>query len=258
MENAFAAAQDIHPVKALRQHWTQEKFSYLSRPRPDHGLMLLIRGRIDFVTPTATLCAHAGDVIYLPKGCFYEAVFRTAQGAIDNYLINFESAALHPPSAAPCLLLQNAPAACAESFRAFVEEYALLACPPLRSTGLLLLLLHAIFRAADHTHAPRAATLAQAQTLLKDTTLSVRDIARQCSLSESSLRALFQENLGTSPAAFRLDTRLSRAAYLLESTDMTISEIADALHFYDAAYFCRTFRKHFSLTPRQYAQSKHL
>ena len=256
MEKAFAAAQHIQPVKALRQHWTQEKFSYLSRPRPDHGLMLLIRGRIDFISSQATLTARAGDVIYLPKGCFYEAVFHTAQGEIDNYLINFTADALHAP--APSLLLRSAPIACTEAFRSFVEEYILRACSQLRSTGLLHLLLDMIFQAAAHRQSPHALTLQQAQTLLKDTDLSVREIARHCSISESALRALFQQQLQLSPSAFRLQFRLSRAAYLLESADMTVSEIADQLHFYDAAYFCRIFRRQFGVTPRQYAQSKRL
>ena len=61
-----------------------------------------------------------------------------------------------------------------------------------------------------------------------------------------------------SPSAFRLQARLLRAAYLLESANMTIGEIADELHFYDAAYFCRTFRAHYGVTPRQYAQHNRL
>ena len=255
MERAWMAACDLRITTTLKQHWTQERFSYLSRPRPDHGLMLLLDGRIDFVAPGVTLHAQAGDVVFLPKGCRYEAVFRLEAGTIDNYLINFESSSLTVNAAAPCLLHQNASADCAEHFHRLVSEHRMHTLSPLRERGLLLLLLDAVLHAPD---APGSNVLEQACTLLKETDFSVRDIARRCSVSESGLRALFQEKLHTSPARLRLQARLERAAYLLESTNLTVAEIAEKARFYDAAAFCRLFKRHFGKTPREYARSKRL
>jgi len=255
MERALLAACDLRITKTLKQHWTQDRFSYLSRPRPDHGLMLLLAGRIDFVTSSMTLHAQAGDVVFLPKGCRYEAVFRQAFGTIDNYLVNFDSVSLDVNAAAPCLLSKNASADCAEHFHHLVAEHRMHTLSPLRERGLLLLLLDAVLHAPD---APGSNVLEQACTLLKETEFSVRDIARRCSVSESSLRALFQEKLHTSPIRLRLQARLERAAYLLESTSLTVAEIAEKARFYDAAAFCRLFKRHFGKTPREYARSKRL
>ena len=51
---------------------------------------------------------------------------------------------------------------------------------------------------------------------------------------------------------------LFRLAYLLESTNLTVAEIAEKARFYDAAAFCRLFKRHFGKTPREYARSKRL
>lgn len=254
MERAFVAACDLSVTKVLKQHWRQEKFSYLHKPRPDYGLMLLASGRIDFVTPGHTLHAQPGDIVFLPKGCCYEAIFLLSRGPVINYLINFDSSALAVQAETPCILRRNA-AGCTEPFLHLVKEHRAQRLSPLRARGLLLLLLDTVFSSPA---AVLPAALEQACALLQETEMPVCDIARCCSMSESGLRALFQAQLHTSPLQFRLQSRLERAAYLLESTDMTIGEIADQTHFYDAASFCRLFKRRYEQTPRQYAQSKRL
>jgi len=258
MEYAFTAASDLLPVKALKQHWTQNEFSYREYPRPDHGLMLLTNGQIDFIAPDTMLRATVGDVIFLPRGCRYIARFRTDLGGIDNYLINFNSEMLRCDASRPQRLLQQAPSHCAMQFRDFVEENHREHISILRSKGLFLLLLNSIFQATNSQSTPHSALIERAKWLLQNNALSIRDIARQCSVSESGLRALFHTHTGMSPSQFRLQNRLSRAAYLLESTDMTVNEIADALHFYDSACFCRAFRRYSGQTPRQFSRSKKL
>lgn len=254
---AFFTHEDFLPVKALRQRWQQKSFSYLHYPRPDHGLMLLINGQIDFACGSAILSAQAGDLIYLPQGCLYEAIFRTELGAIDNFLINF-TASSPAPCDMPKRLMENAPLALSDLFRQFVEENYPAILRPLRSKGHFYLLLDAIFTSRPQIKTQRDQTIAKALSLLHDDALSIRDIARQCSVSESSLRQLFQEKMRLSPTKCRLQMKIRRAQYLLESTDMTVSEISDALGFFDAAYFCRVFREHTGMTPKNYARNKKL
>jgi AraC-like DNA-binding protein len=44
----------------------------------------------------------------------------------------------------------------------------------------------------------------------------------------------------------------------LDNREMTVSEIAASLSFFDAAYFCKVFRAHTGMTPTQYARSKRI
>lgn len=255
MEAAFSSLINLSVTKTLKQHWTQESFSYLKNPRPDHGLMLLTSGHIDFVSESHTLHAHAGDVVYLPCGCRYKAVFLLSRGSIDNYLINFTASSLNGAPVLPTVLRHGLPAEHAEHFRRIVHHHRLQPLSPVRQQGELLLLLDEIIRPQQE---PYSAVLEQACALLQETDLSVCAISRRCSVSESSLRALFHLHLNLSPLQFRQKTRLARAAYLLESTDRSIGEIAGDTHFYDTASFCRSFKKHYGQTPREYARSKKL
>lgn len=253
---SFFTQGDFLPVKALRQRWQQKSFSYLHYPRPDHGLMLLLNGRIDFAWEGGILRAQAGDLIYLPQGCLYEAIFRTELGAIDNYLINFTTSA-PAPCPSPQRLLDGAPRHLKEQFGQFITENYPSIARPLRSRGLLYLLLDEVFRSRPHIKTQRDQTLEKALAFLEGE-LSIREIACRCSVSESSLRQLFQEKMQLSPTRCRLQMKVRRAQYLLESTDMTVNEISDALGFFDAAYFCRVFREHTGMTPKNYAKNKKL
>lgn len=247
--------QAFWPVKLLKQHWTQSRFSYLETPRPDHGLMLLLRGGMEFAAEGQLLSAGAGDVIYLPKGCHYEVRFCRESGAVENYLVNFDSE--HPVfPAAPVRLLENASPACADRFRELIEEKYAADHSVLRSKGLLYLLLDAV-TGGEGPEPSVQRILAKAQALLQED-LPIPAIATACCISESGLRRLFRQRLGCSPAQYRIQSKLRQATYLLESTEMTVGEIADELGFFDTAYFCKLFRAHLGVTPKQYAGNKKL
>ena len=49
-----------------------------------------------------------------------------------------------------------------------------------------------------------------------------------------------------------LHVRLVSATRLLENTALSISEVATACGFYDQAYFCKYFKKHFGVSPSKY------
>ncbi len=50
------------------------------------------------------------------------------------------------------------------------------------------------------------------------------------------------------------EAKLQEARYYLESTDMSIDEIALTVGYYDRSYFNRTFKKHFNMSPTLYRE----
>ncbi len=247
------------PIKALKQHWTQARFSYMENPRPDYGIMLVLNGQIDFVSPQMdTLFAKTGDIIFLPKNSYYEARFRVELGEIDNYLINFESDKDFD-YAKPMLISKNASFECSDLFEQFINEMYNVEDMNFRSKGIFYLLWDSILRANNFQKSVPNKFLEKAKILLRKTEdIPISQIARECSVSESGLRKIFSDQLGISPIQYRLKEKLNKAKYLLESTDMSVGEISDKLNFYDAAYFCRLFRKQTGLSPKQYRQNKKL
>ncbi|MBQ9783783.1 MAG: helix-turn-helix transcriptional regulator [Clostridia bacterium] len=252
----FLAEAEPVPTKALKQHWNQKSFSYQERPRPDYGLMLLLHGEIEFATWERSVQAKAGDLVFLPKQGYYEARFL---GAVENYLVNFDAPVDPTLWNTPTVLLEHAPASYPERFRQCVEERYSAEHTELRAKGLLYLLLDELLRPIPTEPIAEEQLLAEAQALLKqEGDLPIREIARACCISESGLRRLFRKHLALSPTQYRIEQKLSRAAYLLDSTDLSVGELAARLNFFDAAYFCKVFRRRFGMTPRQYAGSKRL
>ena len=87
---------------------------------------------------------------------------------------------------------------------------------------------------------------------------SVAFAAEKTGLSGSHFQRLYKKHFGISFTEELILFRIDRAKYLLESTNMTLGEISNALHFYDTAYFCRMFKGYSGMTPRAYAKTKSL
>ncbi len=70
--------------------------------------------------------------------------------------------------------------------------------------------------------------------------------------SRSHISHLFKSNAGLSLRAYCNDLRLLDAKALLQSTDLSVSEVAYEVGFEDASYFIKLFREKHGISPRQY------
>ena len=80
----------------------------------------------------------------------------------------------------------------------------------------------------------------------------VETFAREMAMSRATLFRKLKAITDLSPGDFIRSLRLKRAAQLLQSTDLSISQIIDKTGFYDASNFSRSFKKEFSITPSRY------
>lgn len=257
--DSFHTMADLHQIKALKQRWGNTSYSYVNNGRPDYGIMLLLSGQINFVFGDECLSAEAGDLIFLPKHSHYEAIFQCETMNTYDYLVNFDTSSEISYSTKPVNLLKNASYACLNYFKQLAKESFSINSSSLRKRGLLYLLLDTIIFMNKKENSALHAIFDKAQYLLKnDYESSMAEIAHACCTSESSLRRIFCQYIGMSPAKYRMQMKLNQAMYLLDTTDLSINEIAASLNFYDTAYFCKTFRAHTGVTPRQYTQKKKL
>lgn len=75
-------------------------------------------------------------------------------------------------------------------------------------------------------------------------------LAAGAGLSLRQLDRLFAAHLGTSAERFYMGLRLERARELLRQTSLPVVEIAVATGFASASHFARSYRRRFSLSPR--------
>lgn len=240
-----------------RQYWSHPScYDYGHTPRPDHGLLLVLHGEALFQSERTSLFVKEGGIVFLPKGSRYKAIFQGERDHTDDFLLNFDwenAPALQDPF---CIARGSSPA-CIALFERLLAERDAPDASPLRMCGVFHLLLDAICESATPHNTERRRLMQKAQEMLAgEEEISIAEVARACCVSESGLRKLFRDALGISPVQYRLQSRINRAKYLLEATDLSVKEIAARLHFYDEAYFCKLFRTAEGLSPRQYTKSK--
>ena len=83
-------------------------------------------------------------------------------------------------------------------------------------------------------------------------------LAAMCNISEVYFRKLFKEYTEKSPRQYILTLRLKKAKHLLSLGDDKIWSIAEACGFESTAHFCRTFKEHFGISPKDYRKSRRM
>lgn len=82
--------------------------------------------------------------------------------------------------------------------------------------------------------------------------ITLSDIASSANVGQSKCCRLFSKYLGQTPNNYLIDYRLQNCVELLQSTDMSITEISVATGFGSGSYFAETFRKKYGTTPTNY------
>jgi AraC-like DNA-binding protein len=90
------------------------------------------------------------------------------------------------------------------------------------------------------------------QQHLGNSEVNIDDLAAATATSRSGLNRKMKHLFGMSPAEFIRESRISRAATLLATTDRTISDIAYECGFSDMNYFGKCFKARHKITPSAY------
>lgn len=85
-----------------------------------------------------------------------------------------------------------------------------------------------------------------------DPSLKACDLMRGSGYAEDYIRSKFLEVTKLSPVKFLNHIRVKNAGTLLLKTTLTVNEIAQKCGFLDMAYFSKTFKSHFGISPKKY------
>jgi len=87
--------------------------------------------------------------------------------------------------------------------------------------------------------------------------LSNKKLAEMIHLSEGRFNHLFKESMEVAPQQYISRLRLKKAAELLRTENMSVSEIAYVVGFNDYNHFGRIFKRHYGCTPTQMRENKY-
>lgn len=82
--------------------------------------------------------------------------------------------------------------------------------------------------------------------------ITLNDIAAAGAVSQSKCCKLFDHYIGVTPNAYFIQYRLHQSIWYLKNTDMSITEIAQAVGFSGSSYYAEVFRKWYHLSPSEY------
>lgn len=88
-----------------------------------------------------------------------------------------------------------------------------------------------------------------------DKSLSLDELAAACNLSKYHFSTKYRAATGYSPIKHFLHMKVEAACQLLDTTDLRISAVSEAVGYDDPLYFSRLFRKITALSPKEYRAS---
>ena len=83
--------------------------------------------------------------------------------------------------------------------------------------------------------------------------ISVNDLAMyKYFVNPSYLSRLFKAETGQTLSRYLIELRMKKAAQMLKTSELKISDVAACVGYNDVSYFIQTFKKHYHVTPEQY------
>lgn len=87
-----------------------------------------------------------------------------------------------------------------------------------------------------------------------DAALTVEELANRFYVSADHLTRTFKKRYGKTIIQYIAEQRMFLAGELIQHTPLTITTIAEKVGYFHYPYFVKMFRKHYGMTPREYAQ----
>lgn len=91
--------------------------------------------------------------------------------------------------------------------------------------------------------------LTEVETNLRNEQFGVEMLAEKLGISRSQLHRKLKQDTGKSANQYIREYRLGRAMQLLETQEMSVSEVASAVGFGSPSYFSACFAEHFGFPP---------
>lgn len=83
------------------------------------------------------------------------------------------------------------------------------------------------------------------------TSLPIMQLCEPLGIGRRQLERRFQRDIGLSPASYRQSLRVERARWLLQNTDLEVTEIGFECGFHDSTHFARVVKRSLGASPRE-------
>ena len=240
----------VTDIERLYTSYQEKGWRHEIKERSAFGLSFCLDGQITYTQDGVDYVEDPGHAVILPMGKSY-SLHWDKPGLFP--VVNFFT--LTPITETITTLEVRNPAA----LKSYFEEMQRLI-----DTGKERLKLLSVFydMLSELSYEESAGILTPALKFLKENfshpDITNSALADMCNISEVYFRKLFKEYTEKSPRQYILTLRLKKAKHLLSLGDNKIWSIAEACGFESTAHFCRTFKEHFGMSPKDYRKSRRM
>lgn len=224
------------------------------------AFVAIFQGTLTINSGARRLELNEGDILYIPEGIHYSAVWEGAPH-VEYYNLNVISNSYDSSVSSGGFALQKVDDLSNSEALEEIKKIFLLMQTEERVKKIEALGLYYLFYAKALPLLKTAESPKYSSVLIKALdyieknyreNFSISDLSCICFVSESRLHHIFTDKLGITPIKYRNQIRIERAAHDLRSTAMSIDDIAFSHGFNSATYFRETFKDYTGLTPTEY------
>lgn len=226
---------------------------YVHQKRPYFGISFVGSGSIEYISGDECIVAKTGDVVFLPKGCFYNTVFRTNNNSVTNYLINFNIDG-YTNIKSPTIFLNDGKLTLLPEFKYAVQLYnsSIKGSVSLKSQVYKLVDTILSYKFSDDENGNAIEMCIHYIKNNINADINISSLSKLCKMSESTFRRNFKTHTGMSPLKFINLLKIQKAKEFLENPEFNISIIPEVVGFYDTAHFYKCFISVEGSTPAEY------
>lgn len=228
------------------------------------SLRFIDKGSVTFNLSGRTLSACEGDLLFIPEGACYYAVWK-GEPEVVFYSIDFNLAKSGGSSYDNRFSLCKIEGGQVEAVKKVIfDAYTLCGenCSDSDKMTAMSLFYGAFSSILPLLEPSREDEIPKSVKLALDyigknykSDFTGKDVARACFISESRLYHLFSEVMKCSPVTYKNRLKINDAINMLTQTELSVEEIAAALSFNSAAYFRKVFKSMTGANPHEYRRS---
>jgi len=226
-----------------------------------HTFLHIVYGQWDICINGADFTLHAGDTVLLPANVPHYGKKPCLAGTEGYYmhvvpLANDKYPCDSVPFSLPCVINSASNQHIQDIFKALTqytassEEYAKRLCGSLFDDLILLL-----YERSLSSDSSLLTVLDSIFEQNKNVILTNEQLASQMHYSQKALERRFRAQTGMSLHQYQLEYKLSRAIDIIRFyPEITLTEVALMLGFYDSAHFSKVFKRKYGVSPNDYTK----
>ncbi len=248
----FFKTSDFSPdtLSVFKFGWSEKVQD--SDVRPYHALSFRLKGKAKFTHEKETVVVKTGDIVFVPA--FYPYTLDCGEEKV--IVVHFTTSGDMPDH-----IRKYSPDSSLYYEKLFLRLFR---AYTKKETGFeheCRSLFHKIIagiereRETEKIKSANSGILSSIETIhehFTDPQLTVAHLAKNCHISETYFRKLFQQYCGISPLQYINELRLKYAMELLRSRYYTVSEVAEKCGFANPYYFSLFIKKHTGKPPSDF------